>query len=212
MSDGGANGQGIYSISPTTANQTTATNIIQASEMTGFGFGSVFDIAPDGSRFVYQSSFSIRSVAFAGTGDVAVATAVADVTWYYLGSYSPEGDKISVIRNNLVAPASDDLLVMNPDGTSQVSIVTGIPTTSDSNKGPFQFSSYATFWGTSQATYANSGSAGDFQETGLPNTASTINPARGITLAVLALLGGIALIGLTSLAVKKEISAKPDKQ
>jgi Tol biopolymer transport system component len=203
-------GTGIYSISSTTANQTTATNIIEDTEMTGFGEDSVFDIAPGGSRFIYQSGFSIRSVAFAGTGDVAVVTAVGQDTWYYFGSYSPDGTKISVLRENNV-PQTTDLLVMNPDGTSQASIVTGIDSIS-SNQGPFAYSSYATFWGTSQATYANSGSAGDFQDTGLPNTASTINPARGITLAVLALLGGIALIGLTSLAVKKEISAKPDKQ
>jgi hypothetical protein len=204
------NSTGIYSISPTTANQTTATSIIQASDMTGFTESSPFDIAPDGSRFIYQSSFSIRSVAFAGTGDVAVVTSTGN-QWHTLGSYSPDGTKISVTRLNDGYAAPTDLLVMNPDGTSQVSIVTGIDGIS-SNKGPFAFTNEATFWGTSQATYANSGSAGDFQETGLPNTASTINPARGITLAVLALLGGIALIGLTSLAVKKEISAKPDKQ
>jgi len=199
-----ATGQtGIYSISPTTPDQATATNIIPQASMTGFTSGSEFDIAPNGLRFIYQSGFNVRSVASTGTGDTAVVT--SDATYQYsVGSYSPNGAQVVVIRND-TSKLTTDMIVMNTDGTSQTVIVNGIDTVSSTN-GPFVYGSLiAPFWGTNQDTYDTHG-AFENGETppGAPNTTSVSSNVANYIPAILAMLSTLAFIALAGFYIKKE--------
>lgn len=211
-----AAGTGIYSISPTTPDQTTATSVITAAQMLGFQTDSQFDIAPDGSRFVYQSLSgnngtvrSIRSVAFNGTGDTAVVT--SDTTGYWqLGGYSPDGTKLVVMRSTYPAdPAVVTMVVMATNGTAQTAIWTNA-----ANGQPFEYSSsYAPFWGTGQDTYNSYGSFGAFQSggdttPGAPNTTTT-KTQKSNTLPWLASgLALLALFGAAGMMIRKEFKSK----
>ena len=204
-----ATGQtGIYSISPTAPNQATATNIIPQGSMTGFGANDDFDIAPPiapgGSRFIYQSGLdNIRSVASTGTGDTAVVT--SDATYRYkIGSYSPDGTKVVAIRQDL-GKQTTDMIVMNPDGTSQTVIVDGIDSVSSTN-GPFVYlSGIAPFWGTNQDTYDTHGVFGDGDLTpGAPNTTSVSSNVANYIPAILAMLSTLAFMALAGFYIKKE--------
>jgi len=207
-------GTGIYSISPTTPNQATATSVITAAQMTGFIWNSQFDIAPDGSRFVYQSSSgnngtlrSIRSVAFNGTGDIAVVT--SDTTGYWeLGGYSPDGTKLVAMHNTYPAdPAVETMVVMATNGTAQTAIWTNA-----ANGQPFDYSTdFAPFWGTGQDTYTSRGSFGAFQSAttpGAPNTTTT-KTQKSNTLPWLASgLALLALFGAAGMMIRKEFKTK----
>ena len=204
-----ATGQtGIYSISPTALNQATATNIIPQGSMTGFGANDDFDIAPPiapgGSRFIYQSGLdNIRSVASTGTGDTAVVT--SDATYRYkIGSYSPDGTKVVAIRQDL-GKQTTDMIVMNPDGTSQTVIVDGIDSVSSTN-GPFVYlSGIAPFWGTNQDTYDTHGVFGEGDLTpGAPNTTSVSSNVANYIPAILAMLSTLAFMALAGFYIKKE--------
>ncbi|MEI6170006.1 MAG: hypothetical protein WCP56_03340 [Candidatus Saccharibacteria bacterium] len=203
-----ATGQvGIYSISPTTPNQATATNIIPQASMTGFGSEYPFDIAPDGSRFIYQSGFNVRSVASTGTGDTAVVT--SDATYRYkMGSYSPDGQKVVAIRYDLNKQTTD-MVVMNTNGTSQTVIVTGIDGSS-STSGPFTYLDLISpFWGTNQDTYDTHGMFGDGDITpGAPNTTSVSSNVANYIPAILAMLSTLAFMALAGFYVKKEYLSK----
>lgn len=197
-----AGGTGIYSISPTSANQTTATAVVTGTDLTGeTSGGMVFDISPDNSKFIYNSLsgdagslFSIRSVNVDGTGDTAVKTSNASYR-YSLGSYSPDGTKIVYVRTHIVDPNTyNDLVVANADGTSETVIYP------DNTNSLFASGSTAAFWGTNQDTYSNNGSLGGFDTPTVPNTASSfIAKAKSNPLAIaataLAVLGLIALGG-----------------
>ena len=213
-SDSGTNGIGIYSISPTTANQSTATSVVAAAQMNGANVGMFFDISPDNNSFVYNSLsgdagtlFSIRKVNADGTGDAAVATSNATTRWT-VGTFSPDGTKIVAMRNNVGTNVTYDMVQMNPDGTSKSAISTGNAGDS-SDTGPFTFSpSYSPFWGTNQDTYPNTGSFGGFDTVGAPNTTSvraSQNNHLPILIASLSALGFIALVGLF---IKKEYISK----
>jgi Tol biopolymer transport system component len=203
-----ATGQtGIYSISPTTPDQATATNIIPEASMTGFGVSSQFDIAPlsapGGSRFIYQSGDNVRSVASTGTGDTAVVT--SDATYRYtMGSYSPDGTKVVALRQDL-GEQTTDMIVMNPDGTSQTVIVDGIDSISSTN-GPFVYlSGISAFWGTNQDTYDTNGVFGDGDLTpGAPNTTSVSSNVANYIPAILAMLSTLAFMALAGFYIKKE--------
>jgi|GEM_PF-3092265 len=208
------NGTGIYSISPTTPNQTTATSVITAAQMTGFLEDSQFDIAPDGSRFVYQSSSgnngtlrSIRSVAFNGTGNTAVVT--SDTTGYWeLGGYSPDGTKLVAMHSTYPSiPAVETMVVMATNGTAQTAIWTNA-----ANGQPFDYSAnFAPFWGTGQDTYTSRGSFGAFQSAttpGAPNTTTT-KTQKSNTLPWLASgLALLALFGAAGMMIRKEFKTK----
>jgi Tol biopolymer transport system component len=214
MSDGGSNGIGIYSISPAAANQNTATSIVTAAQMNGEALSMFFDVSPDNNAFVYNSLsgdagtlFSIRKVNADGTSDAAVATSNATTRWF-VGTYSPDGTKIVTMRNNIDI-ATYDMVQMNPDGTSKSAISTGNAGNTGSDTGPFTFSpSYSPFWGTNQDTYPNTGSFGEFDDVGAPNTTSvraSQNNYLPILIASLSALGFIALVGFF---IKKEYISK----
>ncbi len=198
------NGLGIYSINPTTANQSTATSVVNSAQMNGESLGMYFDISPDNTTFAYNSLsgdnstlFSIRKVGSNGTGDVAVVNSNTSTRWF-LGTFSPDGTKLVVSKDNL-SSTSSDLVTMNTDGTSQTSVSVGIDGSSSST-GPFEFSSgYSPFWGTNQDTYPNNGSFGDFDNVGAPNTTTTNYLSKNyfpVVIASLATLGFIVLLGI----------------
>jgi hypothetical protein len=204
-SDAGANGIGIYSISPTTPNQSTATSIVTAAEMTGESLGMYFDISPDNATFAYNSNsgddstnFSIRKVAYDGTGDSVVVNSNNTARWT-LGTFSPDGTKIVATKSNTLSTITYDLYTMNVDGTSQTAISVGNGN-STSSTGPFEFSpGYSPFWGTNQDTYPNNGSFGGFDSVGAPNTTTTNYLSKNyfpVVITSLATLGFIALLGI----------------
>jgi WD40-like Beta Propeller Repeat len=207
MDNGGTDpatgGDGIYSISPTTPDQSTATNIIPSGSMPGFTPSDEFDIAPGGLRFIYQSGNNVRSVASTGAGDTAVVT--SDATYQYtVGSYSPDGQKVVVIRTDL-SKGTTDMIVMNTDGTSQTVIVNGIDYVSSTN-GPFLYGSgNFAFWGTNQDTYDTHGAFENGETTpGAPNTTSVSSNVANYIPAILAMLSTLAFMALAGFYIKKE--------
>jgi Tol biopolymer transport system component len=195
-------GTGIYSISPSSANQTTATAVVTGADLDGESSGGmIFDISPDNTKFIYQSLSgdagslsSIRSVNVDGTGDTAVKTSNASYT-YTIGSYSPDGTKIVYARTHTADPNTYyDLVVANADGTSETVIYPYDTNSLSANP------TSAAFWGTNQDTYPDNGSLGGFDTPTVPNTASSFiakaksNPLA-IAVSTLAVLGLIALGG-----------------
>lgn len=206
-SAGGFPGSGIYSFSPTTANQTTATQVVASSAMTSPNTSEGFDINPSNTTFLYQSTsgnlFSIRSILTTGASDTAIQTGADPYRWT-VGTYSPDGTMIVAVRVNL--SGADQVVVMNADGSNPQAILTGdsvspgVPSPSASNQ---------PYWGTDQSTFSNSGSAGGFQTTpGAPNSAAANATKSSPFLLIIGGLLAMTLLGLGGLWLRSELKDK----
>jgi hypothetical protein len=192
------NGNKIFSISPTTANQTTGSPTVSTIYVVGQSF-RLNDVSPAGTTLLYSlgANNQLFTVSVGGTGNTQISSDAS--ASYYGGYYSPDGTQI-VAQKSPSNPSDQQLVLMTSTGASE-SVLYSL-----NNGGTVGVQSFRPFWSTNQNIY--SARNGGETTPGVPNVAAVKAENDGLMPWLLGGLLTIIFAGIGGYWLRTELKGK----